>query len=442
MTATSTEPAPRRLALAGVVSLAIKVAGAVLSYVSIVVFARLLDAENYGRFAYGMNAAIIIAAFGNVGMSTGIMRYWPKYLVAQDKPRAKGAVELGYLLSFWGGSALVVLLCGYSLVRTLMGQPAEFTFVLAIGLLGLMVNLGDYSTNLLRAQGSTVVSMLPRDVIWRVATPALAFGLLKFGFGLTGTDALLISALVLLLLNIWQGVHILHHLRGLGQALRPIRDFAALRPSLMPIWISGIVYAMIQQFDVVIVGSLLSKPEAGAYFAAQKTAMMLSLVLIAGGLVTAPAMASLYHAGKHEELQRLCQKLALAIAASTLVGYGFLALIGGWLLQLFDPAFVAAYPILLIVGLGAVVDAISGPNSYLMQMTNYERPYLKVMLICYPLVVLAQVILVPRLGSLGAAIASSSGVILWNVLCIALLRRHAGLDPSLLGVIRPPQKKV
>jgi O-antigen/teichoic acid export membrane protein len=198
---------------------------------------------------------------------------------------------------------------------------------------------------------------------------------------------------------------------------------------------------MIQQFDVVIIGSLLSKPEAGAYFAAQKTAMMLSLVLIAGGLVTAPTMAALYHAGRRAELQRLCQKLALAIAATTILGYGVLVVIGSSLLQLFDPAFVSAYPILLIVGLGTVVDAISGPNSYLMQMTNYEKPYLKVMLSCYALVLVAQFILVPRYGSMGAALASAGGVILWNVLSIALLRRHAGLDPSLLGVILPPKAK-
>ena len=72
---------------------------------------------------------------------------------------------------------------------------------------------------------------------------------------------------------------------------------------------------MIQQFDVVIVGSLLSKAEAGSYFAAQKSAQLLSIVLIAGGLATAPHMSALYHAGKLIELQALCRKLAIAIAA-------------------------------------------------------------------------------------------------------------------------------
>jgi O-antigen/teichoic acid export membrane protein len=431
--------APRRLAYAGVISLMIKMAGAALSYVSIVAFAHLLDAEQYGRFAFGLNAAIIISAIGNLGTSTGIMRYWPKYLMASDPARAKGTVELGFALAFWGGLALTGLLALVSAARALLGLPSEFSFALAIGLLGLMISMGDYSTNLLRAQGSTLVSMLPRDVIWRVAAPALSYVILYAGLGLSGTDALLISALVLLVLNLWQGRHIANHVRALGKGLVAIRDFAALRPSLLPIWLSGIVYAMIQQFDVVIVGSLLSKPEAGAYFAAQKTALMLSLVLIAGGLVTAPQMAALFHAGRRAELQRLCQKLAVAIAATTLLGFGVLIAIGGFLLRLFDPAFASAYPILIIIGFGTVVDAVSGPNSYLMQMTNYERPYLKVMITSYALVIAAQFVLVPRFGSLGAAYASAAGVILWNVLVIAFLRRQAKLDPSLLGVLMPPK---
>jgi O-antigen/teichoic acid export membrane protein len=425
--------AQSRLAMAGIISLVIKVAGAVLSYASIVAFAHLLDAEQYGRFAFGLNAAIIVAAVGNCGTSTAIMRYWPKYQVSADPARAKGAVELGYALSFWGGLILIGALGLVSLIRAMLGLPAELPFVLAIGLLGLMISFGDYSSNLLRAQGSTIVSMLPRAV--------LGYFALASGFGLSGTYALIISALVLLALNLWQGAHIARRVLAMGKGIIALRDFTALRPSLIPIWLSGIVYAMIQQFDVVIVGSLLSKPEAGAYFAAQKTAMMLSLVLIAGGLVTAPTMAALYHAGKLQELQRLCQKLALAIAATTFLGYLTLIVIGVFLLGLFDPSFVSAYSILLIVGFGAVIDAISGPNSYLMQMTNFERPYLKVMLSCYALVLIAQIVLVPRYGSMGAALASTSGVILWNILSVALLRRHAKLDPSLLGVFFPPKSK-
>jgi O-antigen/teichoic acid export membrane protein len=72
-------------------------------------------------------------------------------------------------------------------------------------------------------------------------------------------------------------------------------------------------------------------------------------------------------------------------------------------------------------------------------MTRYEVPYLKIMAGCYTLVIAAQLVLIPIWGSLGAAIASAAGVVLWNVLAIFILRKRAGLDPSVLSLLRAPK---
>jgi O-antigen/teichoic acid export membrane protein len=429
----------RRLAASGVMSLAIKVAGAVISFAMVVAFARMLSAEQYGQFASGLNASIIVANLGMFGLQTGILRYWPKYLVNNDSARARGVVWLGYAMVTGGGLALIAITVLISLVMRSAGFGTDLQFYLIVGLLGLLIGIADFSTNLLRAQGSTIVSMLPRDIMWRTATPALAFAVLHSGFELSANISLLISCGVLLLLNVWQFLVILRNVRQIDQSKPATLDLADIRPSLIPIWISAILISMIQQFDVVIIGAVLGKSEAGAYFAAQKTAQLLSLVLIAGGLATAPTMSALFHAAKRDELQALCRKLALAIAVVTFVGYLVLATIGKFLLGLFDDSFVSAYPILLILGFGAVIDAIAGPNAYLMQMTRFEVPYLKVMAGCYALVVCAQLLLIPTCGATGAAIASTSGVILWNVLAIAILRRSAGLDPSVLSLLWPPK---
>ncbi|MDE2384214.1 MAG: oligosaccharide flippase family protein [Alphaproteobacteria bacterium] len=425
----------------GLIAFAIKIAGAGLTYGMVVLLARMLGADQYGRFAFGLNAATILAAVGNFGFANALMKFWPKYRVDNNKAAAKGLVQKGLAITALGGLAAAAVVTGLAFVAAWLGFNADPMAFLVIGVLSVIVNLGDTFSNLLRAQGSVVVSMLPRDVLWRIFIPVLGFLALRFGLGLSGTGALCISAGVLLVLVIWQGWVIAGNVAALGPGLVGTFDLAALRPNLIPLWLSSLIYGMIQQFDVVIVGSLLSKADAGAYFAAQKTAQLLSLALIAGGLVTAPSMAGLYHAGKKAELQSLCQKLALAIALSTAAGYLLLVVAGHWLLGLFDPSFRSAYPILLIVGFGAVVDAISGPNAYLMQMTSYEKAYLKIMLGCYIAVVAAQFILIPWLGMIGAALASAGGVILWNLTAIIVLRRHAGLDPSLLALVFPPQPK-
>ena len=187
---------------------------------------------------------------------------------------------------------------------------------------------------------------------------------------------------------------------------------------------------------MIVVGSTLGAEQAGAYFAAQKTASLLGLAMIAGGMVAAPMMAASFHAGRMAELQRICRLLALAIAVTTLAGLGFLALFGNMLLAIFDPAYVEAYGVLIIHGLCFTVDAIAGPSAYLMQMTKLEWTYLRVMALVYALVIALQLVFVPRYGMIAAAAASALGIAIWNLLAIHLLRREIGIDPSVFSLLR------
>jgi O-antigen/teichoic acid export membrane protein len=157
--------------------------------------------------------------------------------------------------------------------------------------------------------------------------------------------------------------------------------------------------------------------------------------------VTAPTMAALYEKKNHAELQKLCKQLVIAIAVVTLLGFGFLIFTGNILLSFFNPSFTSAYSILLILALGCMIDAISGPTAYLMQMTSYEKSYLKIMVVCYVLVILLQFVLIPRFGGLGAAFASATGTIVWNLWSIWLLRAKAKIDPSIIGLIWPVEQK-
>ena len=426
-----------RLVGSGIISLLIKVAGAGLSYLMFVAFAHLLTADDYGVFAFSFNLAIVISACAGFGYSTAVMRYWPKYL-AQGKPDyAKGVVKMGSLLTALG--VFIALAIGF-IGDKIAGPLSERNF-LSVSVLAATFCLGDFAAGVLRAQNSVVGSMLPRDVLWRIIAPLAAFAAVWLGYAASSTMAIYISAAVLLALIVGQ-IYLIS--QGVTTATGHVvaqSDWAGTKSSLLPLWGASIVFAMIQQMDVVVVGYLMGGAETGAYFAAQKTATLLSLVLIAGGLVTAPTMAALHEKKSYAELQKLCKQLVIAIAVVTLLGFVFLVFTGNILLNFFNHSFTSAYPILLILALGCMIDAISGPTAYLMQMTAYEKSYLKIMVVCYVLVILLQFVLIPRFGGLGAAFASASGTIIWNLWSIWLLRTRAKIDPSIIGLIWPVEQK-
>ena len=429
----------RRLLGPSLISFAIKFAGAGISYIMLVTFAHMMSPDEYGKFAFIFNLAIVIAGVIGFGFPTGIMRYWQKYL-AMDRPDfAKGSIRLALWLNLIGvlaAIALALFLNSYAGASALFGK---YNFLIVV-LLGVSFAGADFAAGMLRAQHSVVGAMFPRDIAWRIIAPFTAFILTLVGYTMSSELAVIICATVLFALLIPQAFMILKNVRLVGGGIARL-DWTGIRSSLPSLWGIAILYALIQQFDVVIVGSLLSGPETGAYFAAQKTATLLSLVLIAGGLVTAPTTAALFQNKKFEELQRLCKQLVTVISVVTLIGFLFLVLAGNLLLGMFNQSFSSAYWVLLVLGFGCMVDAVAGPTAYLMQMTSYEKAYLRIMAVCYAGVIGLQFILIPRFGSIGAAFASASGTIAWNICSVWVLRKKANLDPSLFGLFFPVKSK-
>lgn len=425
----------------GLWALLIKVFGAALSYVMFVAFARFLTPVEFGYFGIAFNLSILFSTVCGLGLATAVMRFYPQYTTQGHSGLALGFTAAA--LKCIAACCLVLLILSVALSMTGLATD-KLGFVdapIAIAVLAAAIAFADYIAGLLRAQDKVIWAMAPRDILWRILAPISLLCLMLLGVKLDSRIAVYACGILQLGLVALQ-------LRKSRTGLLEIglhatqTDWPLWRKTVAPLWASAVLYAMIQQLDVVVVGSLAPATEAGSYFAAQKTASLLGLVMLAGGLVGAPLMSANYHSGKLRELQRLCGLLGIAIAVSTIIGLLVLIAFGHQLLGLFDASYSSAYAVLLVLAVGYFVDAMAGPNAYLMQMTGLESAYLKIMGTCYAFVLAAQLILVPLYGGIGAALASACGIVIWNIWAIVLLRQRKGLDPSVFGLIFKPKQGV
>ena len=69
----------------------IKIASAGLSYLMLVAFARMLGADDYGRFGVMLNLGIVLSTVIGFGLPTAILRWWPEYLVKNEPAKALGS---------------------------------------------------------------------------------------------------------------------------------------------------------------------------------------------------------------------------------------------------------------------------------------------------------------------------------------------------------------
>ncbi|HMT15535.1 MAG TPA: oligosaccharide flippase family protein, partial [Aestuariivirga sp.] len=329
-----------RLFGAGAIAFVAKAGGAALSYVIFVVFARLLAPDQYGHFAFAFNLANAMSTIAGLGAATAILRFWPQHMVQGQPALARGSAVTG------GGVTLAAtLLCAGLLAAAApliarVSGSADTLHLLVMALSVPLIALSEYVASLLRAMGKTFLSLMPRDVIWRIMIIIAALSGIASGLHFSAATALAITTATLLAVVVPQTPYALRQVNH--QAPAPAAsDLPLWRGATLPLWGAGILYVLVQQFDVVIAGIYLTPAETGAYFAAQKTAGLLTLLLIAGNLVAGPLIATYYHAGDIAKLQRMTNIIAVAVAAPTPFGLIFLAIAGSFLLGLFGAGFVA-----------------------------------------------------------------------------------------------------
>jgi O-antigen/teichoic acid export membrane protein len=277
--------------------------------------------------------------------------------------------------------------------------------------------------------------MLPRDVLWRVAIIAIGVAHWESGLEISSRAVLMWCALVLSLLVAAQATYSGRLTPSYFRELTPRFDLPLWSRAALGLGLATTIGMINTQIDTPLVGLYLTKAETGQFFAVQKTASLLIIVLWATIIVAAPNFSRLYHSRQVHELQRISRSFAISVGSLSLAIYFVFFVFGRFLLGLFGPSFTDMTLELRIMSTGYLIDALCGPAGVLLLLSGHERLHLKILLVFLALKTSLMILLLPRFGLLGAAIgASLSQAIVPVVLCL-YIRRTIGIDPSVMGAL-------
>jgi O-antigen/teichoic acid export membrane protein len=99
------------------------------------------------------------------------------------------------------------------------------------------------------------------------------------------------------------------------------------------------------------------------------------------------------------------------------------------LTALFGEGFGAGDTALVVLLVAQLINVGTGPVGYLLIMTGNQVPYMLLSVLSLALNVSAGVILIPRLGAAGAALAAGAGVVVLFLSSLAVVRLRLGLWP-------------
>ncbi len=418
------------------VSLVIKVATAGLTYAMYVILSRSMGVTEYGYFAFGLALATILSIGANFGQQTAILRYWPEAMVGGRPQQALVALRSGGAITIIAGLGVSLALI---LVATGVGGSGggSVAHLYAAAALILPMALAEYWSSALRSQGSVWTALGPRDLIWRLALPLCVLALTALGIGLSGWEALILTAGILAaalaLQFVLAGVRryrIAPGVAGLGTY------WQAHGKASRWFFLGTVLDAVALNADIILIGLFVAPAAAGIYFNAFRTAGLLTLFTFAITLVVAPMVAQHYHAGEMRKAQAITALCAWAGFVFSLAVFAGFWMFGDQILALFGGTHEQGWLLLILLAVGLLFDAATGPSRIVMMMTGHERDYVRIFGGVIAAGMLVQLAVIPAFGLVGAAIVNMAARIVAQLAIAVWSRRKIGLDTSVLGAFR------
>jgi O-antigen/teichoic acid export membrane protein len=415
-------------------SVALRLAGVVLGYLSHVVISRLLGVHGYGIYVIAISYALVLTLPARLGFDQSPLRYATVYLEAGQPGRLRGfirvAVSTVTLASIVIGVAFVLI--GSA------AHAAEFAVLVAAGFLVLPQALLGVLSVIVRSSRRVFASQFYDQML----RPALQI-ILLLSFTLVArrrlqpSDALFITTLATFAAL---AALVFHFRRIFAPARRSPPDYGATRQWFalsLPLLIITFAQELLNQVEIILLGYLGDARQAALFSAAWRLASLVMLALGTFGIICGPVVASAFHRRDFVELNRVVQFGARLTTVSGALAILLLVIAGKLLLSLFGPGFDAAYPTLLVLLVGGGVNAYTGIVAYLLTMTGRERTAVAIFCFALSLSIGLNLLLIPSFGSLGAAIASSAALSAWNLAMAVYVRRALGIDATALA--RPPR---
>lgn len=399
-------------------SMGLKIASTGLVFLSTVILARVLGPADYGIYSYVYAVVALLSVPSEFGLPTLVVRETASAMAREDYATVQGVWRWAGRMTVLISLSLVVLtgIVIWLFKEPLAGKRLE-TFLWALALVPLIA-LGNLRGAALRGLQRVVVGQLPESLL----RPGF-FVLLLWGSMLLGSVSLsaplamalyVVASALAFCVGAWLLWRVTPSL--VNQAVPRAANRAWLLSALPLAFIGGMALIN-QQASIFLQGFFLPDAEIGLFRVATQVSLLASFGLVAINTVVAPRFAALYAQGDMAKLQRLVTVSARIILFLNLaITIGFVLLGKLFLRQIFGASYEAAYiPLLILLG-GQLVNSGVGSVAMLLNMTRHEHETAKGMTLAAALNVVLNLLLLPRAGIVGSAIATAVSLIIWNML--------------------------
>ncbi|WP_299880380.1 oligosaccharide flippase family protein [uncultured Cocleimonas sp.] len=407
-----------------VIGVLIHITYVVLTFLAWAILARTLDPEVFGRYAYLISWVALTVSFITAGLPIFLVREISTYKQNNEQPLIRGIIYSSFLFVVF---FFLLVVIGVFIINSFdeFDPGIIFPLLTAVFFLPFMAIYQAATKGL----GHVILGQISTKLISPVLCLIFISLLAHYSYyeAITVSNVLTVFSLVAFIGTIVAFLIFQRNNKNY-YGLEKEYQLAKWRTSLWKISLIGWLVALNIQLSFILLGYFANNDEVAQFKVAAQITSLIPFGLIAINSIQMPALNKAYNNNQHEELQRLANRSCIF---STFFGMPIILIVlffGESLLTiLFGSEYHKASNILLILAVGQIINVSAGSTGLLMLVSRKEHMIVINLGFTLLLNVGFCIILIPSLGAIGAAIASTISLALKNVFLIYYLYRNIGI---------------
>ncbi|MEQ8358804.1 MAG: flippase [Cytophagales bacterium] len=393
------------------------------NYMFFLLLSNTYGASEVGYFALSFTAIQLFSIIARSGLDIGMFKE-----ISYSRNTKKGIRHLQIRSTFFVSIASALILVLVFIIKPLMFQYAFSSETMAAYVMTFLLSLPFYTLMFFNGEIHRAKKRYSLFAIFQNFGMYLLLSIYmlihKFkGLGTFDNFVVyfIISLSILALLSFWGTFD--HSER---EFKKENRNFGGLLSESIPIGVSSLCFFLMSYFDGIVIGQFYSETDVGSYAIAFKIALLGSFILISINSALGPRITELSSLKKEDLLFKELRKTTRMGFWATAPVLIITLLIPEQILGVFGEEFQTAAIPLIILMIGQIFNTLNGPTGIVLQLTGHQKVFKNIVLVSSIITIALNYLLIPFYGLVGAAIANSFSLILWNVWCTIRIKQLFG----------------
>lgn len=397
---------------------------------------KLLGSSGLGDYFLVVTLMNIMGFASTLGMKFGTVRYVALYRARKDREGIMGTIAASALISFVVGIGAGILIFFTSpLIADRVFHLPSLRLPLKIMSAALpFLSLGTVIISALQGFKKIPSKVWLENIIQPASALILIGGILFFYRSFPAATAAWTSAMILSALA--AGVFLLKEPEFSRVGFRCRLAVRELLSFSLPLMAVGFLYYIFTRMDILMIGYFKSSGDVGVYAIAARLAFLIALPLEAVNVIFEPTIAENTRNDRYGRPAIIYRRITPWILASGFTIFAVILIVTPPLMAMFGRDFQSGRMVLLILGMGQLINLGVGSAGSLLSMSGYPRVNLLNTVSIVVLNFVLNCLLIPQFGIYGAAAATALSIGLINVMRLIEVKILLDMHPFSVKYLR------